>query len=74
MVADALEADWNARLRQLDTLQQEHDRQRKADEGYSATKRVSAFELWRRTSPWSGVTIASSLSSASACSVCLLKT
>jgi DNA invertase Pin-like site-specific DNA recombinase len=33
MVADALEADWNARLRQLDTLQQEHDRQRKSDQG-----------------------------------------
>lgn len=32
MVADALEADWNARLRQLDDLQQEHDRQRMADE------------------------------------------
>ncbi|MGF6483070.1 recombinase family protein [Paraburkholderia sp. JPY419] len=33
MVADALEADWNARLRQLDILQQEHDRQRKSDQG-----------------------------------------
>lgn len=32
MVADALEADWNARLRQLDDLQQEHDRQRMADQ------------------------------------------
>jgi hypothetical protein len=32
MVADALEADWNARLRQLDDLQQEHDRQRKSDQ------------------------------------------
>lgn len=32
MVADALEADWNARLRQLDSLQQEHERQRKADQ------------------------------------------
>lgn len=31
MVADALEADWNARLRQLDILQQEHDRQRQSD-------------------------------------------
>jgi len=31
LVADSLEADWNARLRSLDTLQQEHERQRKAD-------------------------------------------
>jgi hypothetical protein len=31
LVADALEADWNERLRRLDTLQQEHDRQRAAD-------------------------------------------
>ena len=31
MVADALEADWNACLRQLDALQQEHDRQSQAD-------------------------------------------
>jgi hypothetical protein len=31
LVADALEADWNARLRQLDTLQREHERQREAD-------------------------------------------
>jgi DNA invertase Pin-like site-specific DNA recombinase len=33
LVADTLEADWNARLRRLDSLQQEHDRQRKADQG-----------------------------------------
>jgi DNA invertase Pin-like site-specific DNA recombinase len=32
LVADALEADWNERLRQLDSLQQEHDRQRQADQ------------------------------------------
>jgi DNA invertase Pin-like site-specific DNA recombinase len=32
LVADALEADWNARLRRLDALQQEHDRQRQADQ------------------------------------------
>lgn len=32
LVADALEADWNARLRQLDTLQQEHDRQQASDQ------------------------------------------
>ncbi|MHB1286979.1 MAG: hypothetical protein ACYCYP_10565 [Leptospirales bacterium] len=31
MVADALEADWNASLRKLDALQQEHDRQSQAD-------------------------------------------
>jgi DNA invertase Pin-like site-specific DNA recombinase len=33
LVADTLEADWNERLRNLDALQQEHERQRKADEG-----------------------------------------
>jgi Recombinase/Recombinase zinc beta ribbon domain len=33
MVADALEADWNAQLRQLDALQREHERQRLADQG-----------------------------------------
>lgn len=32
LVADTLEADWNERLRNLDALQQEHARQRKADE------------------------------------------
>jgi DNA invertase Pin-like site-specific DNA recombinase len=32
LVADALEADWNARLRQLDTLQQEHERRQAADQ------------------------------------------
>jgi DNA invertase Pin-like site-specific DNA recombinase len=33
LVADALEADWNARLRRLDALQQEHERQQQADQG-----------------------------------------
>jgi hypothetical protein len=33
LVADALEADWNERLRHLDALQQEHERQRQADQG-----------------------------------------
>lgn len=32
LVADALEADWNERLRRLDTLQQEHERQHEADQ------------------------------------------
>lgn len=32
LVADALEADWNDQLRRLETLQQEHDRQRKTDQ------------------------------------------
>jgi hypothetical protein len=32
LVADALEADWNERLRRLDALQQEHARQRAADQ------------------------------------------
>jgi DNA invertase Pin-like site-specific DNA recombinase len=33
LVADALEADWNERLRQVDALQREHERQRAADQG-----------------------------------------
>lgn len=33
LVADALEADWNEQLRQLEALQQEHERQRQADQG-----------------------------------------
>jgi DNA invertase Pin-like site-specific DNA recombinase len=33
LVADSLEADWNAQLRTLDSLQQDHERQRKADQG-----------------------------------------
>lgn len=33
LVADALEGDWNERLRQLDALQREHERQRDADQG-----------------------------------------
>jgi hypothetical protein len=32
LVADTLEADWNERLRSLDALQQEHERQRKTDQ------------------------------------------
>ena len=32
LVADALEADWNARLRQLETLQREQERQRAQDQ------------------------------------------
>lgn len=32
LVADALEADWNHRLRELDTLQREHERQQHSDQ------------------------------------------
>ena len=32
LVADTLEADWNERLRSLDALQQQHERQRQADQ------------------------------------------
>ena len=38
LVADALEADWNDRLRRLDALQQEHERQRAADQGLLSDK------------------------------------
>ena len=46
MVADALEADWNDRLRRLDMLQQEHDRQRRSDQdllGDEARARIRAL-------------------------------
>ena len=33
LVADALEADWNEQLRRLEALQQQHERQRQADQG-----------------------------------------
>jgi DNA invertase Pin-like site-specific DNA recombinase len=33
LVADSLEAEWNDRLRRLDALTQEHERQRRADRG-----------------------------------------
>lgn len=33
LVADALEGHWNERLRELDALQREHERQRAADQG-----------------------------------------
>ncbi len=36
LVADALEADWNDRLRQLDALQREHERQHQADQALQA--------------------------------------
>jgi DNA invertase Pin-like site-specific DNA recombinase len=32
LVADALEAEWNERLRQLDALQRDHERQQQADQ------------------------------------------
>src|ERR1039457_5749459 len=46
LVADRLEADWNEYLRRLDALQQEHDRQRKADQGLlSAEARARILAL-----------------------------
>jgi hypothetical protein len=33
LVADTLEADWNEHLRRLDALQQQHEQQRKTDQG-----------------------------------------
>jgi len=43
LVADALEADWNQRLRELDTLQQQHERQQHEDQAQldeTARKRI----------------------------------
>jgi Recombinase/Recombinase zinc beta ribbon domain len=37
LVADALEADWNEQLRRLEALQQQHERQRQADQGLLST-------------------------------------
>jgi DNA invertase Pin-like site-specific DNA recombinase len=46
LVADRLEADWNEHLRRLDTLQQEHEQQRKADQGLlSAEARARILAL-----------------------------
>ncbi len=46
LVADRLEADWNEHLRRLDALQQEHERQRKADQGLlSAEARTRILAL-----------------------------
>ena len=43
LVADALEADWNTRLRQLETLQREQERQRAQDQQLlGSRKRASA--------------------------------
>jgi len=46
LVADRLEADWNEHLRRLDALQQEHERQHKADQGLlSAEARARILAL-----------------------------
>jgi hypothetical protein len=48
LVADALEADWNNQLRRLETLQQEHDRQRKTDQSLlDETARARILSLAR---------------------------
>ncbi|MEH6584741.1 MAG: recombinase family protein [Halioglobus sp.] len=61
LVADTLEADWNARLRRLDELQQEHERQHEADSRLLANesnRRIMALtkdfpKVWKdpRTAP-----------------------
>ncbi len=61
LVADTLEADWNARLRRLDELQQEHERQHEADSRLLAnesSERIMALaknfpKVWQdpRTAP-----------------------
>ncbi|MGH8111839.1 MAG: recombinase family protein [Rhodanobacteraceae bacterium] len=46
LVADALEADWNTRLRRVDTLQRQHEQQRDADQkllGDEARARIRAL-------------------------------
>lgn len=46
LVADTLEADWNARLRELDALTQEHERRQQADQqllGGDARARIRAL-------------------------------
>jgi hypothetical protein len=48
LVADALEADWNQRLRQLDALQREQERQQQADQALlDAPARQRIVELAR---------------------------
>lgn len=61
LVADALEAEWNERLRQLDALQREHERQQQSDQTLldePARQRVADLaqdfpRVWndRRTNP-----------------------
>lgn len=61
LVADALEADWNERLRRLDALQQQHERQHAADQDLlsnDARARIMALakdfpRVWKdpRTAP-----------------------
>jgi hypothetical protein len=46
LVADALEADWNGKLRNLDSLQREHERQNEADRSLlddAAQQRIRAL-------------------------------
>ena len=46
LVADALEADWNGRLRQLATAQEQYERQREADQsGLDSGKREEILSL-----------------------------
>jgi DNA invertase Pin-like site-specific DNA recombinase len=55
LVADSLESDWNGRLRQLDSLQQEHERLQQADQkllGDDARNRIRQLaedfpRVWR---------------------------
>ena len=55
LVADALEADWNERLRELDSRTQEHDRQQQIDQkllGDDARARIRALaenfpQVWK---------------------------
>lgn len=61
LVADALEADWNGKLRDLDTLQREHERQNETDQSLldgAMQERIRALaadfpRIWnnKRTSP-----------------------
>lgn len=61
LVADALEADWNGKLRDLDTLQREHERQNETDQSLldgAMQERIRALaadfpRIWNneRTSP-----------------------
>jgi hypothetical protein len=73
MVADAIEADWNSRLRKLDELQQEHDRQRRTTRACSVKKHARASGLSPTTSPPSGMTAESNRLRASACLAWILK-
>ncbi len=70
LVADALEADWNEQLRQLEVLQQEHERQRKADRGLLSEDARARILALARDFPVYGTTRTPKRANANGCWPC----